>query len=77
MHLHLEMLPRKATCLGNQVVCMIAEYNLTGSARGLSSLSPLLLEVTTTLLPSIKDYVPGVTFEGARDVRVLDHARTL
>ena len=24
MHLHPEMLPRKATCLGNQVICMIA-----------------------------------------------------
>ena len=77
MHLHLEMLPHKAMRLGNQVVCMIAEYHLTGSARGPSSLSPLLPEVATTLLPPIKDYVPGVTFEGTRDVRVLDHARTL
>ena len=42
MHLHLEMLPRKATCLGSQVACMIAEYHLTGSARGPSSLSPIL-----------------------------------
>ena len=56
---------------------MIAEYHLTGSARGPSSLSPLLQEVATTLLPPIKDYVPGVAFEGTRDVRVLDHARTL
>ena len=56
---------------------MIAEYHLTGSARGPSSLSPLLPEVATTLLPPIKDYVPGVAFEGTRDVRVLDHARTL
>ena len=77
MHLHLEMLPRKATCLGNQVICMIAEYLLTSSARGPSSLSPLLPEVATTLLPPIKDYVLGVTFKGTRDVRVLDHARTL
>ena len=77
MHLHPEMLPHKATHLGNQVICMIAEYHLTGSARGLSSLSPLLLAVATTLLPPIKDYVPSVAFEGTRDVRVLDHARTL
>ena len=77
MHLHLEMLPHKATHLGNQVICMIAEYHLTGSARGPSSLSPLLPEAATTLLPPIKDYVPGVAFEGTRDVRVLDHARTL
>ena len=32
MHLHLEMLPCKAMCLGNQVTCMIAEYHLTSSA---------------------------------------------
>ena len=32
IHLHPEMLPRQARCLGNQVVCMIAEYHLTGSA---------------------------------------------
>ena len=32
MHLHMEMLPGKATHLGNQVTCMIAEYHLTGSA---------------------------------------------
>ena len=32
MHLHLEMLLRKAMCLRNQVICMIAEYHLTGSA---------------------------------------------
>ena len=77
MHLHLEMLPCNAMCLGNQVVCMIAEYHLTGSARGPSSLSPLLPEAATTLLPPIKEYVPGVAFEGTRDVRVLDRARTL
>ena len=77
MHLNPEMLPHKATRLGNQVVCMIAEYHLTGSVRGPSNLSLLLPEVATTLLPPIKDYVPGVAFEGTRDVRVLDHARTL
>ena len=77
MHLHPEMLPHKATHLGNQVVCMIAEYHLTSSARGPSSLSPVLLEVATTLLPPIKDYVPCVAFEDTRDVRVLDCARTL
>ena len=77
IHLHPEMLLCKAMRLGNQVICMIAEYHLTGSARGLSSLSPLLPEVATTLLPPIKDYVPSVAFEGTRDVRVLDHARTL
>ena len=77
MHLHPEMLPRKAMCLRNQVICMIAEYHLTASARGPSSLSPVLPEVATTLLPPIKDYVPSVAFEGTRHVRVMDHARTL
>ena len=32
MHLHLDLLPQKATHLGNQVACMIAEYHLTMSA---------------------------------------------
>ena len=77
MHLHPEMLPHKATCLGNQVACMIAEYHLTSSARDLLSLSPILPVEAAALLPPIKNYVPGVTFEGTRDVRVIDRARTL
>ena len=77
MHLHPEMLPCKATCLGNQVACMIAEYHLTSSTRGPSSLSPILPAEAAALLPPIKNYVPGVTFEGTRDVRVMDRARTL
>ena len=32
MHLHPNLLPQKATCLGNQVAYMIAEYHLTVSA---------------------------------------------
>ena len=32
IHLHLEMLSHEARCLGNQVICMIAEYHLTSSA---------------------------------------------
>ena len=31
MHLHPDLLPQKATSLGNQVSCMIAEYHLTAS----------------------------------------------
>ena len=30
IHLHLEVMPHEATCLRNQVICMIAEYHLTG-----------------------------------------------
>ena len=72
MHLHLHVLPGKAMCLRNQVACMIAEYHLTGSARGPSSLSPILLVEAAALLPPIKNYVPGIAFEGYRDVRVMD-----
>ena len=32
MHLHLEMQPQNARCLGNQVACIIVEYHLTASA---------------------------------------------
>ena len=77
MHLHLEMLLHKATCLGNQVACMIAEYHLTSSARGPSSLSPILPVEAAALLPPIKNYVPSIAFKGCRDVRVMDRARTL
>ena len=56
---------------------MIAEYHLTSSAQGPLSLNPVLPEVATTLLPPIEDYVPGGTFQGTRDVRVVNRARTL
>ena len=77
IHLHPEMMLCEARHLGNQVVCMITEYHLTGSVRGLSSLNPILPEVATSLLPPIKEYVPGSAFEGIWDVRVVDRARTL
>ena len=77
IHLHLEVLPRETRSLGNQVLCMIAEYHLTGSAQGSSSLSPVLPEAVTTLLPPVEDYVAGGTFQGMRDVRVVDKAKTL
>ena len=76
-HLHLELLPHEARNLCNQVLCMIAEYHLTGSAQGLSSLSPVLPEVVRDLLPPIEDYVVGGTFQGMRDMRVVDRAKTL
>ena len=75
-HLHPDLLPPKATSLGNQVACMIAEYHLTGSAHQ-SSLCPILPHEVAPLLPPIKNYVPGVSFEGTRDVRVMDHAVAL
>ena len=76
MHLHPDLLPQKATRLGNQVACMIAEYHLTTSARQ-SSLRPIILHEVAPLLPPLKKYVLGVSFEGTWDVRVMDHAVAL
>ena len=76
-HLHLEVEPHEARSLSNQVLCMIAEYHLTGSAQGSSSLSPVLPEAVRDLLPPIEDYVVGGTFQGMRDMRVVDRAKIL
>ena len=76
-HLRPEILPRDARRLRNQVSCMIAKYHLTSSARVSTTLSLVLLEAAKLLLPAIKTYVSNNSFEGTRDVRVLDHARTL
>ena len=76
-HLHPEILPRDARCLRNQVVCMIAEYHLTSSTRVSLTLSPVLPEAAKPLLPALKTYVPNISFEGTRDMRVLDRAKAL
>ena len=55
---------------------MIAEYHLTVSTRQ-SSLHPIIPHEAAPLLPPLKNYVPGVSFEGTRDVRVMDHAMAL
>ena len=73
-HLHPHILPRDTRHLGNQVVCMIAEYHLTSSARVSSTLSPVLPEAAKPLLPALKTYMPNISFEGTWDVRVLDRA---
>ena len=61
-HLHLEVMPHVARSLGNQVLCMIAEYHLTGNAQGSPSLSPVLQEVAEDLLPHIENYIRGGAF---------------
>ena len=76
-HLHTHMLPRDARHLGNQVVCMIAEYHLTSSTRVSLTQSPILPEAAKPLLPNLKSYVPNISFEGLRDVRVVDCAKAL
>ena len=59
-HLYPEVLPREARSLGNQVLCMIAEYHLTSHAQGSSSLSPVLPEAVRDLLPPIENYIGGL-----------------
>ena len=76
-HLHPEILPRDAQRLGNQVSCMIAKYHLTSSTRVSTTMFPVLPEAAKLLLPAIKTYVSNISFEGTRDVRVLDCAKTL
>ena len=76
-HLHTHLLPREARSLGNQVVCMIEEYHLTSSARVSSFMSPILPEAVKPLLPNLASYVPNISFEGLRDVRVVDRAKAL
>ena len=76
-HLHPEVLPCEARSLGNQVLCMIAEYHLTSHAQGSLSLSPILPDAARDLLPPIENYVRGVAFHGTRDVRLMERARTL
>ena len=76
-HLHTHLLPHEARSFRNQVVCMIAEYHLTSSARISASLSPILPEAVKPLLPNLASYMPNISFEGSRDVRVMDHAKAL
>ena len=76
-HQYPDMEPREAKSLGNQVLCMIAEYHLTGLAQGLSGTSLVLPEAAQDLLPPVEDYLAGGEFQGLRDVRVMERAKTL
>ena len=63
--------------LNNMVLCMISEYYLTCLSQGLSYISPVLPEAADNLLPSLEDYRAGGAFQGTRDARVLERAKTL
>ena len=76
-HQYPDMEPREARSLGNQVLCMIVEYHLTGLTQGSSSICPVLPEVATDLLPLVQDYLPGGEFQGTWDMRVVERAKTL
>ena len=77
IHQYPDMEPREARSLRNQVLCMIAEYHLTGLAQGSSSISLVLLEAAKDLLPPVEDYLADGEFQGTRDVRVVERAKTL
>ena len=67
----------KAKSLNNQVLCMILEYHLTCLNQGSLCISPILLEAAKDLLPPIEEYLVGDSFQGTRDWRVLEKAKTL
>ena len=66
-----------AKSLNNMVLCMISEYHLMCLSQGPSYISPVLLEAAKNLLPSMEEYMAGGDFQGTRDVRVLERAKTL
>ena len=76
-HQYPDIESHEARSLSNQVLCMIAEYHLTSLAQGSSSISPVLQEVAKDLLPPVEDYLAGGEFQGTRDVRVMERAKTL
>ena len=76
-HQYPEMEPHEARSLGNQVLCMIVEYHLTGLAQGSSSIGLVLLEAAKDLLPPVQDYLAGGEFQGTQDMRIVERAKTL
>ena len=56
---------------------MISEYHLTCLSQGPSYVSPVLPEAANNLLPSLEEYRAGGDFQGTRDARVLERAKTL
>ena len=67
----------EAKSLNNQVLCMISEYHLMCLSQGSSCISLVLLEAAKDLLPPIKEYLVGGSFQGTRDLKVLEKAKTL
>ena len=66
-----------AKSLNNHVLCMISEYHLTCLSQGPSYISPVLPEAAKNLLPSMEEYMAVSDFQGTRDLRVLERAKTL
>ena len=67
----------EAKSLNNQVLCMILEYHLTCFSQGSSYISLILPEAAKDLLPPTEEYLADGNFQGTRDLRVLEKAKTL
>ena len=74
---HPDMESGAAKSLNNQVLCMISEYHLTSLSQGSSFVSLVLPEAVKDLLPPIEEYMADSGFQGTRDLRVLEKARSL
>ena len=74
---HPELEAGTTKSLNNMVLCMILEYHLMCLCQGMSYVSPVLLEVVRDLLPPLEEYRTGGDFQGTRDARVLERAKTL
>ena len=74
---HLDLEAGITKSLNNMVLCMISKYHLTCLSQDPSYVSPVLLEATTNLLPPLEEYRTGSDFQGTRDARVLERAKTL
>ena len=55
----------------------ISEYHLTCPSQGSSCISPVLPEAAKDLLPPIEEYLADDSFQGTRDLRVEEKAKTL
>ena len=73
---HPEMGAEELQCLNNQVLLMIAEYHLMRASQGTHRILPVLPEGAARLMPPLDEYLPG-SFDGCRDVRVMDRAQIL
>ena len=73
---HPELGAEELQRLNNQVLLMIAEYHLTSASQGTHHVLPVLPEGAARLIPPLDEYFPG-SFDGCRNVRVMDRAQVL
>ena len=73
---HPELGAEELQRLNNQVLLMIAEYHLMSTSQGTHHVLPVLPEAAAQLMPPLEDHLPG-SFDGCRDIRVMDRAQIL